>query len=458
MTLPEENPNAIFQRAVSLHRSGNLPQAISLYRFLTARFPKNAQTLFALGTAESQVGNHAEGITLLEESLRLLPANPKAHNNIANALICLNRFDEALARYGRATAVDPNYAEAYFNQGSLLADLRRFPDALACLDKAAALRPDYAEARFMKAEVLLRTGDYEKGWDLYETRWETEFRTTNASFSEYPVWTGEQPIAGKTVLITPEVGFGDCIMFFRYAPLLQERGARVAIYSPSSLAPLFSDSNEDILIVEAPQGPPRADFRCPIMSLPRAFRTTCETIPATVPYLKVAPEKQERWHQKVGQSDMLRVGVAWAGQANRSIDNTPLRNRRIPANLVPLLLRAPVQWHSLQEKIAPEDAIALQDVSMVGIREHELDDFSDTAALIMQMDLVIATDTAVANLAGALGREVWVMLPYSTDYRWGVSERRTPWYPTATLFRQADAGDWEDVIADVVRALGKRLK
>jgi hypothetical protein len=454
MTLLPEDPNAIFQRAVSLHRSGDLPRAIGLYRFLTARFPKNAQTLFALGTAESQLGHHAEGIAVLEESLRLLPANPKAHNNIANALIGLNRFDEALARYGRATAVDPNYAEGYFNQGALLADLRRFHDALACLDKAVALRPDYAEARFMKAEVLLRSGDYEQGWDLYETRWETESRTTDASFSEYPVWTGEQSIAGKTVLITPEVGFGDFMLFFRYVPLLQQRGAQVVIYAPSSLARLFADSNQDIRIVEAPHRPPRADFTCPIMSLPRAFRTTCGTIPATVPYLEVAPERQAHWRQTMGQTEVPRVGVAWTGQANRSVDNTPLRNRRIPTGLLPRLLNVPVQWHSLQKEIAPDDAIALQDLGEVGLRRHELDDFSDTAALMTQLDLVISTDTAVANLAGALGKEVWVMLPYATDYRWGVSDRRTPWYPTATLFRQADAGDWERVIADVVRELG----
>ena len=458
MTLLPEDPNAIFQRAVSLHRSGDLPRAIGLYRFLTARFPKNAQTLFALGTAESQLGNHTEGITLLEESLRLLPANPKAHNNIANALICLNRFDEALARYVRATEADPNHAEAYFNQGSLLADLRRFPDALACLDKAVALRPDYAEARFMKAEVLLRTGDYETGWDLYESRWKTELRATTTRFPEYPAWTGEESIAGKTVLITPEVGFGDFILFFRYVPLLQQRGAQVAIYAPPPLARLFADSNQDIRIVEAPHRPPRADFACPIMSLPRAFRTTIETIPARVPYLKVAPETQEHWRRKIGPTEALRVGVAWTGQANRSVDNTPLRNRRIPAGLLPPLLNVPVQWHALQREIAPDDAIALQELGKVGIRRHELGDFSDTAALITQLDLVISTDTAVANLAGALGKEVWVMLPHATDYRWGVNDRRTPWYPTATLFRQPDAGDWEGVIADVARELGKSLK
>jgi hypothetical protein len=156
----------------------------------------------------------------------------------------------------------------------------------------------------------------------------------------------------------------------------------------------------------------------------------------------------------MGQAEEPRVGVAWTGQANRSVDNTPLRNRRIPTGLLPRLLNVPVQWHSLQKEIAPDDAIALQDLGEVGLRRHELDDFSDTAALMTQLDLVISTDTAVANLAGALGKEVWVMLPYATDYRWGVSDRRTPWYPTATLFRQADAGDWERVIADVVRELG----
>lgn len=310
----------------------------------------------------------------------------------------------------------------------------------------------------MKAEVLLRTGDYETGWDLYESRWKTELRATATRFPEYPAWTGEEPIDGKTVLITPEVGFGDFMLFFRYVPLLKQRGAQVALYAPPSLARLFSDSDQDVQIVEVPQRLPRVDFTCPIMSLPRAFRTTRETIPARVPYLKVAPERLEQWRQKIGPTDLLRVGVTWAGQANRSVDNTPLRSRRIPTGLLPSLLTVPVQWHSLQKEIAPDDASALRDLGKGCIRQHELDDFSDTAALITQLDLVISTDTAVANLAGGLGKEVWVMLPYSTDYRWGVSDRTTPWYPTATLFRQADAGDWEGVITDVVSELEKSMK
>jgi hypothetical protein len=189
------------------------------------------------------------------------------------------------------------------------------------------------------------------------------------------------------------------------------------------------------------------------MSLPRAFKTTIDTIPAEVPYLTVSPEKQAYWRQKLGRSQKRRVGLTWSGKANRNIDLNPATSRSIPLRLLDPLLRLPLELHSLQREVLKSDADVLLDFEQIRTYHGELNDFSDTAALVEEMDLVITIDTAVAHLAGALGKPVWVMLPYSTDYRWGISGDKTPWYPTARLFRQSDPGDWEGVVQKIASEL-----
>jgi len=552
---PREDPNAVFQRAVSLHRSGELEEAIRLYRHLLDRFPRNPQTVFALGTAECQAGNAIDGIRLLDEFLSTFPNSAAAHKNRGMALssigrleeaqdsyrraialdpddaearlrladvLCdlgrleeallgydralpfapedadahfqrgnvlrhLGRREEALESYARAVRINPGFMQAHRNRGALLCELGRADEGLHCLEQAirlapaapdlhtyrgsalrnlgrfdealqaydAAVRasPDYADAHFQKAELMLLMGDYRRGWELYEWRWKTGLRKTRPTYEQFPLWTGDQPIAGRSILVCPEAGFGDFIMFSRYALSLGGLGARVVMHTPGPLVSLLASLGEQVAVVDESEPPPRVDWRCPIMSLPRAFATTLDSVPGDVPYLSVAEEKRTRWRQRLGRPERFRLGLMWSGQAGRILDQSVFRNRSVPIRLLQPLFDLPVEIHALQKEIPPDDAAFLSRLDRIVTHDRELADFADTAALVEQMDLIVSIDTSVAHLAGALARPLWVMLPHAVDYRWGPAGDRTPWYPTAMLFRQTAAGDW----AAVVRAVRARL-
>ena len=557
---PQEDPNALFQRAVSLHRSGDLAEAIRLYRHLLDNFPRHPQTVFALGTAECQAGNAIEGLKLLDESLIAFPNNAAAYSNRGNALRSVNRLQEARESYRQAIRLNPDYAEAHLrladvlcdlrqfgeallscdralqltpdaadahfqrgnvlrrlgraeealksyertvqirpdfwqaqsNRGSVLCDLGRADEGLLCLERAielmpaepklytnravvlrslkrfdealqafdAAIRagPDHAEAHYEKAELLLLLGDYRRGWDLYEWRWKTGLRTAQPLYDDYPLWTGEQPVAGRSMLIRPEVGFGDFIMFARFALSLRALGARIVMHTPRPLLPLFARLGEGVVALDEAEPVPPVDLQCPIMSLPRALATTLDSVPSEVPYLSVAEEKQKEWKERLGRSDAFRIGLAWAGQAGRDIDSSLFRNRSIPIRHLQPLFDLPVEIHSLQKETPENDAAFLTRLDRIVTHDRELADFADTAALIQEMDLVISIDTSVAHLAGALARPLWVMLPYAVDYRWGPAGDKTPWYPTATLFRQPGVGEWESVVREIRARLAEVLQ
>jgi len=480
----QSDPKLLFQRAISLHQSGQILDAMAIYRQLIKLFPRDAFLLFLLGTAEGQKGNALESMKLFDQSLEISPNDPNTYYNRGKALKELNRLDEALRSfdvaiqlkpdhieahnnrgvvlselkqtddalqsYDRAIQLKPDYAEAYSNRGGLLLDLKRFDEALLSYNRAISIRPDWTETYILKAELLLLMGDYLQGWSLYELRWKTAFR---AGIKPLPIkcalWLGERSLVDKTILIHPEVGYGDFIMFVRYVHQLQRLGAKVVIYAPSALVSLFDASMDDVSVVEMGRPIPHIDFHCPIMSLPHAFRTTLESIPSEIPYLRVPAAKLEYWSKKIGKPQRLRIGLMWSGQPNRNIDNNPLRTRSIPLAFLDPLLDLPIDFHALQKDILHPDLLGLSRISNITIYDNELSDFSDTAALIQEMDLVISIDTSVAHLAGALGKPLWVLLPYASDYRWGFKGSQTPWYPAATLFRQTSIEDWGSVINEV---------
>jgi hypothetical protein len=297
-------------------------------------------------------------------------------------------------------------------------------------------------------------GDYQQGWDLYEWRFKTKYLEAHSAAINLPLWTG-QSIAGKRILIHSKAGYGDYLMFIRYVPLLKKLGATVIVFAPKPLLSLFSASDTDVQVVDMDGPVPEVDFQCPIMSLPKAFRTTLDTIPADLPYLKAPPEKLAYWRQKLPASEKLRIGLMWSGSPNRNIDKNPLRNRTAPLNAIRSLLDLPFEFHSLQKEPLENDAALLSSLTQIHTHQEELGDFSDTAALIDRMDLVISIDTSVAHLAGGLGKPLWVILPYSSDYRWAAESDKTPWYPNATQFRQNAVGDWENVIQRVKQRLLK---
>jgi hypothetical protein len=298
--------------------------------------------------------------------------------------------------------------------------------------------------------LRLLTGSFARGWQEYEWRWKYETLASAKRKFQQPVWRGEA-IDGKTILLHSEQGLGDAIQFCRYAPLVAARGARVILEVDKRLGDLMASLAGVSQVVTAGETLPDFDLHCPLLSLPLAFDTDLETIPAETAYLRAPPNKQAEWGARLGAKHSCRVGLAWSGNAAHKRDEL----RSIELNALLPLLNTGATIVSIQKDLRPADATVLgghRDIVQIAER---LADFSDTAALVSNLDLVITVDTSIAHLAGALGRPVWVLLPYLPDWRWLLDRDTSPWYPTARLFRQDQTRSWDRVIQNVREALLK---
>jgi tetratricopeptide (TPR) repeat protein len=360
----------------------------------------------------------------------------------------LGRHDEALASYDRAIAWMPDRADFHFNRGFILGRLGRHVEALASFDRAIALKPDYVDAHHNRSLKLLLLGHYNDGFKAYEWRQRTPHKPLQ--FTQ-PQWHGES-IADKTILLHAEQGFGDTLQMLRYLPLVKSRAARVILVLHglhSAIDPLLEALADGITVLEPGASIPPFDVHCSLMSLPLAFRTEIDTVPAPIPYLTAPADRLAVWRHRLPASAAPRIGLAWAGSPTNAND----RHRSIALErLAPLFDVAGVSWVSLQQKYRPGDLSALSRFPIERI-DDALADFGDTAAAIGQCDLVISVDTSIAHLAGGLGKPVWVLLPHVPDWRWLLDRADSPWYPTARLFRQGRIGDWDGVIADVGKEL-----
>ncbi|BCK86457.1 photosystem I assembly protein Ycf3 [Sideroxyarcus emersonii] len=474
-----------YSLGTALYEQGKLDEAVASYRKAIALKPGYAEAYNNLGTALKEQGLWQEAAESFEQATRCNPGHALAHfnrgivlhqlkqyrtalesydkavalrpddavayYNRGATLLCLDENLAALDSYDRAVALKPDYAEAYSNRGVVLQDLWRLDEALESLDRAIALKPDHAAAYWNKALLKILTGDFAAGWRLYEWRWKDCQKDQARDFAQ-PLWLGEQPVSGKTLLIHAEQGLGDVVQFCRYAPMAAALGARVVLEVHAPLVALLATLEGGCTIVEKGQPLPPFDLHCPVMSLPLAFKTTLANIPATVPYLHADAGKQLAWRRRLGDAAQPRVGLVWSGSATHKND----RNRSIPLQQLEPLLGLPLEFHALQSEVRRHDETALAAFGQIHLHQDELGDFSETAALLQQMDLVITVDTAVAHLAGAMGKPVWILLPFAPDYRWMLDRNDSPWYPSATLFRQPAAGDWPAVITNVGRELRSR--
>lgn len=437
-------------RGVVLQELGRPAEAVASYDRALAARPDYAEALSNRGNALKALGCFTEALASYDRALALRPDYPEALSNRGVVLQALHRFDEALANQDRALALDPDSASALNNRAGVLQELGRFDEALASYDRALALAPDYAEAGLNRALLLLLTARFAEGWPAYEGRrrtadWEPRRFTI-------PEWAGED-IAGKRLLLYAEQGFGDTIQFVRYARLAAARGAHVVLEVQPPLADLLAASGcaDTVLAAGAPLPP--VDLQCPLLSLPRLFATTIANIPAQIPYINPPPERIAAWAARL-PSDAPRVGLAWSGHRVNSKDH----DRSIAfAQLAPLLAVPSVRFVSLHKDVRASDAEAFAGCGDIIDVRGELRDFADTAAAIANLDLVVTVDTAVAHLAGAMGKPVWILLPRVPDFRWLIDRADSPWYPSARLFRQTEAGDWDEVIARVAAALAGRM-
>lgn len=442
--------------------------AVLLLANAVERRPGSPEALCNLALALRGLGRLDEAVAACDAALALSPDHAPAHHNRGNALLDLDRPAEAAAAHERAVALDRKNAESLYGLGNALRELHRFDAAMDCYEKALEIAPGRADIRFNVALLNLLTGRLREGFAGYSHRLEKpEFAELRGRFPA-PAWTGE-PVDGRTVLLHPEQGAGDVIQFVRYAPLLAARGARVICAVTAPLKPLIDSLAGPSIEVTVWDriAPPAHDLHCPYLSLPHGFGTTLDTVPAGVPYLTASPPGIETMATRLADvvaaagrpegdagpasGPRLRVGLVWAGNPAFAND----RHRSIPlAALAPLLALPSIDFVSLQKDLREGDEALLQQhgVAQLG---PDLTDFAATAAAISSLDLVIAVDTAVAHLAGALGKRVWILLPFSPDWRWLTGRVDTPWYPTARLFRQPALGDWGSVATALCEALGE---
>ncbi len=463
---------AHYGRARALRELGFLEDAVAGYDRAIACRPDYVEAFYDRGNALLDLGRADDAVASYDAAIRLRPNHAEAYNNRGNALLALHREDDALASYAQAVSLDPGNAQAYNNlgkalharhqldialacydkavglspalaeahnnRGNVLAELKRLDEALASYDRGIAVQPHHAELHWNKALLLLLAGNFEHGWPLYEWRWKrAEFAARKRAFPQ-PVWLGEESLAGKTILLHNEQGLGDLIQFCRYAPLVAERGARVILETPPCLLGILQ-SLDGVHEFVAKGGPlPDVDMHCSVLSLPLAFRTTLDAVPAALSYLHGDPDRRRIWEEKLGPKTRRRVGLVWSGSAGHANDH----NRSIPlATLAPALLDG-VEYVCLQRELRESDKEALQRRGDIRFYGEELVDFADTAALCELMDVVISVDTSVAHLAGAVGMKTYVLLPFHPDWRWQLDRTDSPWYPSVHLIRQQISGDW----------------
>ena len=404
--------------------------------------PDDAVLRNSRGVVLLELGRTRQALDDFESALAADPNYLDALGNRANTLFKLNRPVEALEIYDRVLKLQPQNAQLWTNRAIALRRLERPHEALMSAQRALAAKPDFAPAGFVEGSVRLYLGDFAAGWQGYEWRWGGACGPHQRNLAA-PRWLGKASLDGKTILLHAEQGFGDTLQFVRYAPMLAERGARVILEVQPQLARLLSGLPGVAAVLPRKAPLPPLDCHCPLASLPLALGTTLETIPASVPYIAPPDDAAALWRARLPQERAL-VGLAWSGE--RAHDNDLNRSMRF-ATLKPLLDTPDVQFVSLQHDVREEDTPLLRQYPQVLQIGQEFTDFADTAAAIAGLDAVIAVDTAVAHLAGAMGKPLFVLLPFAADFRWLRERIDSPWYPSARLFRQRQFGDWADAIA-----------
>jgi tetratricopeptide (TPR) repeat protein len=446
--LDRDNIAILNQHANALLTAGRAEEALAEFREVLARAPQHAEARLNCGIAQAALGSHQEAVADFDAALTIMPANPGAHYNRGLALYELGRYAAALEAHERVLAAAPGHAGAWLHHGRTLAALNRHGEALASYGKARTLGRDDADLNFSEALALLTLGDYRRGFAKYEARWRRSGMPAQRSRGR-PLWLGEYPVARKTILAHAEQGLGDTIQFARYVPLLAAAGGKVVLEVQPELTALMARLEGCAAIIARGEAPPPFDIHCPLGSLPLAFKTEPGNVPARMPYLSADDAYLAKWQKKIGALDRPRIALAWAGNPSHAND----RNRSLRFGDLGPLLSMPASLLSIQRDVPSEDAERLAAEGRLTHVGGELENFSDTAAVIALCDLVISADTAVAHLAGAMGRPLWVLLPFAPDWRWTLSGATSPWYPTARLFRQSALGDWDGVIDRVGAAL-----
>jgi tetratricopeptide (TPR) repeat protein/glycosyltransferase involved in cell wall biosynthesis len=431
-----------------LSNQDQLDEALAFCQQGIQKYPASAGAHCNLAIVLHKQGKIQDAIACYQQALSLKPDFPEALNNLAKAFEEAGKTTEAMDCYNRAIELKPGYINSLNGLGNILHQSGQFAGAVTYYDRAVKFNITNPESHLNLALALLLAGDFQRGFTEYESRLVVEKK----QFPQYnflqPIWDGKD-LAGKTILLCPEQGLGDAIQFIRYAELVKQKGGRVIVWCLPHLQRLFARvAGIDQLII-SPEAAPDFQVRAHLMSLPHLLGTTLESIPAQVPYLAPPPGGEFTFNQTAN----LKVGIVWCGNTN----NSQNKLRSFPLNLLTKILDIPgADFYSLQKEMTAEERALLEQMPVTDLSSY-LHDFADTAAAISALDLVISVDTSVAHLVGALGKPVWVLLCFVPDWRWMLEREDSPWYPTARLFRQSTAQDWEGVLEVVGFALRERI-
>ena len=456
--------------------------------------PSDATNFYNFGASLQKIGQLDEALACYNEALTLKPDYAEAMSNKGAIYRDKNEFENALACYQAVIEMNQykfddylNYAlilsdlnynlealeicdialqlgareyHGHFQKGYILGKLMQNEAAKACYLKALEIKPDLPEATWNLSHIYLRQGDYDKGWQLFESRWDTKNTKLTARNYPQPKWSGNFSLEGKTILLNTEQGLGDTLQFCRYALLVEQLGAKVIVEAQKPLVEIIQSMSPTLTVATEGETLPPFDCYCPQLSLPHIFKTTLETVPAPIPYLFSDPAKAQYWQEKLGEKTKPRIGLVWSGGFHVHRPETWAWNKRRNLNLDHLkyFRELPFEFYSLQKGDPAESELRqAQQSGWDGLAiinfTDELKDFSDTAALIEQLDLVISVDTSTAHLAGAMGKPVWLLNRFDCCWRWLEQNSRSPWYPNMTIFNQPRPGDWDTVLTQMIQML-----
>jgi len=451
---------SIYPQQASFHSNfGNVlrklkrhSEALESYDQAIRLNPKYAQAYMNRGVALKEQGRYAEAFESFTNSINLDPNDPSVFGNYGSALRDLGRFDEAMMMFDHGITLNPDSPELFMDRGNVLADLRLISKAIASYERSIYLRPNYAEAHMNKAHAQLVNGQFEEGFEQYEWRWRTAFFGGRPRSFPEPLWLGVQSLSGKTILLYAEQGIGDVIQFCRYAKSVVELGAHVILEVPNKLVKLLKSLDGSYEVVGVGSTLPKFDYRCPMMSLPLALKTTLQNIPLANGYLKADPKRvlqiQEELQAKNPQSKKL-CGISWLSKA----DKTGLFRSIHLKDFITMvgndhLLYINLQYGEVDQEIA--QVAAELGVTVINIGSiNKYDDIDGLAALIESCDLIISIDNTTVHLAGALGKDTRVLLPYAPEWRWMLERKDSPWYQSLRLYRQPAVFDWSGAFAQL---------
>ena len=444
-TATVEIARELYALGISLLQLGKAREAAFQFRKVLGIAPGFSDASLALGHCLHELREYEEALSVYDRLLSAAPLLVAAWNNQGTTLLEMCRYAEAAASYLRALELAPEFHDARVALATCYQALGRVDQALSACDTVLAAAPEHAEAHWNKSLLLLLNGDYREGWKEYEWRWQKRNFTSPRRNFPQPRWQGERAV-GKTILIHAEQGFGDTIQFCRYISLVAARGMRVIFECHLPLAALMKDLTGVAEVISMGRSLPGFDLHLPLLSLPLIFETTVETIPAAIPYLEPPADRLPLWRSMTVDDNRFKVGLCWAGKSY------PDPRRSCPVQLLASLADlSGVSWYSLQ--VGWQGALPLPMTDLTG----HIRDFADTAGLIAELNLVITVDTAVAHLAGAMGKPVWLMLPHAPDWRWLLEREDSPWYPSMKLFRQVRPEAWEDVVQRVAWSLDSKV-